>query len=294
MNVVEYLRFLAVTPYNGSLRMTSTLKNYRSAIAAVHKGFTDGSTVTNNGIITAYLRGHFVESARVKELSPMWDLPLVLVGLTKPPFEPMSEVSIHLVTIKTVFLLQMASGRRGSFIHALRMDPGFLRDENGGIRLKSDLRLDKNQTAEYTPSPVFISDLREISRDDRLFCPVRAIRWYLKRTESIRGDTKHLFLRTTAPYSRAKQATIAGWVKKAISMVYKSAQPADLQFVKFKSHDTRALAATWAHLAGLSVPEIMDAAGWKVPLTFIQHYLRDVRTKGRFSQAVILSAAANK
>ena len=62
--------------------------------------------------------------------------------------------------------------------------------------------------------------------------------------ESICGDTKHLFLRTTSPYGRAKQGTIAGWVKKTIKMVYTSAKPSDLRFMKLKSHDTRALAAT--------------------------------------------------
>ena len=43
---------------------------------------------------------------------PNWDLSLVPVALTKPPFEPLRKASLKIPTFKTVFLMTLASGRR--------------------------------------------------------------------------------------------------------------------------------------------------------------------------------------
>ena len=94
-----------------SLRQTSTHKNYWSAITAIHKGFPDGSTVTYNSVILAYLLGHFVESAQVVKLPPMWDLPLGSGQFDQTPlYEPMSDITLELFTFKMVFLVQLALG----------------------------------------------------------------------------------------------------------------------------------------------------------------------------------------
>lgn len=38
-------------------RQVSTIRNYRSAIAAIHKGFQDGSTLSSNQVISKLLKG---------------------------------------------------------------------------------------------------------------------------------------------------------------------------------------------------------------------------------------------
>nr|XP_006123676.1 uncharacterized protein LOC102454623 [Pelodiscus sinensis]XP_014429353.1 uncharacterized protein LOC102454623 [Pelodiscus sinensis]XP_025040727.1 uncharacterized protein LOC102454623 [Pelodiscus sinensis] len=43
---------------------------------------------------------------------PLWNLDLVLQTLTRPPFESLATVSLHLLTIKLVFLLAITSARR--------------------------------------------------------------------------------------------------------------------------------------------------------------------------------------
>ena len=50
---------------------------------------------------------------------PTWDLSLVLLGLTKPPFEPLSEAPLKWLTYKTVFLLALASGKRVKYMLGL-------------------------------------------------------------------------------------------------------------------------------------------------------------------------------
>ena len=54
---------------------------------------------------------------------PQWDLGIVLQALSKPPYEPLREASLKHLTLKTVFLLTMASGGRRSELQALVFDP---------------------------------------------------------------------------------------------------------------------------------------------------------------------------
>ena len=49
---------------------------------------------------------------------PNWDLSLVLLALTRPPFEPLAKADLKILTFKTVFLLALASDKRHSEIHA--------------------------------------------------------------------------------------------------------------------------------------------------------------------------------
>ena len=49
---------------------------------------------------------------------PKWNLSVVLNELTKAPFEPMKDTDLKHLTLKTAFLLALASGKRHSEIHA--------------------------------------------------------------------------------------------------------------------------------------------------------------------------------
>ena len=57
-----------------------------------------------------------------RSLTPKWDLAFVLSHLCKAPFEPLNKVSLFHLTVKTVFLITLASARRISEVHALVMD----------------------------------------------------------------------------------------------------------------------------------------------------------------------------
>ena len=49
---------------------------------------------------------------------PKWNLSVVLNELTKAPFEPMKDTDLKHLTLKTAFLLALASGKRRSEIQA--------------------------------------------------------------------------------------------------------------------------------------------------------------------------------
>ena len=169
--------FLSLFDKNLSI---ATIRGYRSAIASVHKGFSNGSTVSNSPFLTRLFRSFFLKRPPARSLVPSWSLPAVLRVLAEAPFEPLQKVSLFFLTVKTVFLLAIASGQRCSSIHALSVEPGHLRWENSGVRLiPSASFLAKNQTESTGQVEIFlpvISSHTAVS-EDKVWCPVRALKW---------------------------------------------------------------------------------------------------------------------
>ena len=181
--VAEFLNGLPTVEHKGKPLAPSTIAGYKSAVTAIHKGFPDGTTVLSNTDLSTLIKGLFVVSARPRTLSETWDLPIVLKYLAGPPFEPIHTAPLRSVAVKTAFLVQLASARRGSWVHSCRIVAWHLRWENGGVRLLPSLLLDKNQSISFTPSEVFLLSLKEFSPDDKVHCPVRALKWYLELTK---------------------------------------------------------------------------------------------------------------
>ncbi len=57
---------------------------------------------------------------------PTWDLAVVLKALSKAPFEPLEEVTLRFLRVKTVFLLAISSLKRVSDLQALSVAPSCL------------------------------------------------------------------------------------------------------------------------------------------------------------------------
>ena len=291
VKVAEFLNVLRTVEHKGKPLAPSTIAGYKSAVAAIHKGFPDGTTVSSNTDLSTLIKGLFVVSARPRTLSETWDLPTVLKYLAGPPFEPIHTAPLRSVAVKTAFLVQLASARRGSWVHSCRIDACHLRWENGGVRLLPSLLLDKNQSVSFTPSEVFLLSLKEFPPDNKVHCPVRALKWYLELTKPLRGGEKALFIRSREPYTKATKSTVAGWVKEAIAGAFSHLPKERRQRMGIRAHNTRGVATTWATMAGVPFEAIMDAAAWSRPQTFAQFYLKDFpATQGRFSRAVLVTA----
>ena len=140
---------------------------------------------------------------------------------------------------------------------------------------------------DYLPHPIFIPKISSFSsvREDKVWCPVRALSWYIERTKTFRTPTQMaLFLTHRAPHGRASASTISRWIVEAIS-----ANPRSLTGPGTpRAHDVRGVAASWALFQGVPLEDILQSAVWKTPNSFISCYLTDVlRDEGRFGRAAL-------
>ena len=78
-------------------------------------------------------------------------------ALSKPPFEPMCKSGLLHVTIKTLFLIAIASGQRRSSLHALCVSPGHIRWERRVRLIPTPTFVAKNQSASSGSVEIFLS-----------------------------------------------------------------------------------------------------------------------------------------
>ena len=128
--IAEFLQNL----YDVEKLSPKTIQGYRAAISVIHKE-VDGVPIGQNRDLRELILGMSQLKPSKKSLVPNWNLPLVLNSLIKEPFEPMQSADMKFVTLKTVFLLAVASGRRVSEIHALSIDKHHWRRERDGISM---------------------------------------------------------------------------------------------------------------------------------------------------------------
>ena len=268
-----------------------TIRCYRSAIGVIHKGFEDGSLVSNAPALMKLFKAFFLRRPPLKKLLPSWSLPKVLEALAKQPFEPMAKASLMDLTVKTTFLMALASGQRRGTLHALSTSPGHIRWERDGVRLiPRPGFIAKNQTTGSKTVEIILKPISAHSSitEDKVWCPVRALKWYLDRTKEHRHHDQ-LFLTCKEQYTPASKDTISRWIVRAIKAAGDSALMPD---ASVRAHDTRGVSSSWALFAGVSQEEILKAAYWNSPNTFISCYLKNVlASEVAFSQAALSAAA---
>ena len=155
--IADFLIFL----FSEKKCQISTIKGYRSMISNTLK-FKTGNRIGSNPVLSDPIRSFELQRPVQRSLTPKWDLSWVLVCLQKPPFEPLDKASKFHVTIKTAFLLALATAKRCSEIHALAMDSQHLRfnqsDGSVSLILKSGF-LAKNQLPSVKPDPIVVPSL---------------------------------------------------------------------------------------------------------------------------------------
>ena len=222
----------------------STIKGYRSTISNTLK-FKSDVNIGSDPIISELIRSFELQRPVQRSLAPKWDLSCVLSSLCSEPYEPLHKASRFHLTLKTVFLLAMATARRVSEIHAFSMDSGHLRfnQSDGSVSLRTQPGfLAKNQVLSVCPDDILVPNLaKTVKFNDfnRLLCPVRALKRYLKVTEPIRKDRKRLFLPLKGNHDITK-GSISGWISYTIRLAYKKLSKSKLALLKIQAHELRA------------------------------------------------------
>ena len=243
--------------------------------------FKSGYDIGSHPIISELIKSFETQRPVERSLAPKWDLSLVLSHICKAPFETLHEASLLHLSMKTAFLLIMATARRVSEVHAFAIDKEHFRFSNidGSLIIRTQVGfLAKNQLPTRAPDSIKIPKLSNFcARNDsfsRLLCPIRAIKVYLKRTKILRKNRNRLFIPTRGDHD-IKKSTISKWVKYTIKHAYKAISTNQIKLLKIRAHELRALSASWAYLNFIPLDEIIKAAVWSNSSIFASHYLRD-------------------
>ena len=138
--------------------------------------FKTGNRIGSNPVLSELIRSFELQRPEQRSLTTKWDLSWVFC-LQKTSFEPLHKASKLHVTIKTAFLLALATAKRCSEIHAMAMDANHLRfnpsDGSVSLILQTGF-LAKNQLPSISPNPIVIPSLPRICKRDQLdrhLCP---------------------------------------------------------------------------------------------------------------------------
>ena len=113
------------------------------------------------------------------------------------------------------------------------------------------------------------------NRNERLLCPVRAVRCYLDRTTPHRPRCEQLFVTAGCSKKEISKNTISFWLRKTISRAYQlSGRP--LPGPPPKAMETRGIAPSLLFKKNFAVTQVLKAGTWHKHTTFMRHYLRDL------------------
>ena len=263
----------------------STIEGYRTAIRSTVLA-ARSEDINGDQRLSALMANFARDRSKRKSSIPNWDLSLVLLMLTKQPFEPIHKASIKHVTWKTVFLVALASGKRRGELHAIRREILHTKDWRSVTLVpdtefvaKTELGNKGADVLKPITFPALTKLLDASMQEDRSLCPVRAIKQYLELTKESRGPRRKLFIAYKAGWDNTKEIhanTVSTWIKKVILMAYENASEEDKKVMKVTAHQVRGMAASWALHRNVAMEAVMDACSWKAHNTFTQYYLKDL------------------
>ena len=261
---------------------SGTIAGYKSTIASTWQS-CGNSTLVQNNTLRDLLRSFHIDRPRPIQSIPPWSLSLVLDALRYPPFEPMSTINLPNLTVKTVFLVALATGKRRSELHAMTLQGSGLAENKQYFILSMDRQfLAKSERLHRQDSKtIVIPALPSSETEERSICPVRALRFYCQRTSDIRTtmSAKKLFISYKQGFhGEISTQTVSRWISQAVIWSYAASarSPDLLRLHSVKAHEVRAYSASVALLRAVPLEDILKAACWKCHNTFTSHYLRDL------------------
>ncbi len=258
----------------------STICGYRSSINSVWRA--RGRQDVETHAIRQLLNTFKVDRPRAVVTLPKWDLALVLRVLTQQPYEPLRSIEFKNLSAKTVFLLLLATSRRRGDIHAIDPKRVTFSDNKNKVILEPlpgyipKVRANAEREARY--QPIVVRSLNSVTSDEAelSLCPVRALLAYEKVASQRVPNRSQFFISTRADKRLVTKNTISAWVVKLIRAAYTSASSEDCRLSSTSVHEVRAIAASLAYQATYALNDVLKAATWATPTTFIDHYMRDV------------------
>ena len=245
-----------------------TVKGYRTCLGSVLNR-TGKAKVVMHKTISDMIASMELQRPRVTPALPQWDLGIALEALSKPPYEPLREASFKHLTLKTVFLLAMASAGRRSELQVLRLTRITYCSNYKGLvshytLAQSSCARTRNRIGLMIPGTFHRS---ELARSLALLSPVRALRYYhrhLTKHPELRKDRRRLFIpiKDNNAGKELSASTISRWICTTIVDSHAAIQNSRNLSGSVKAHEVRAVATSLQLFNKVDLHSVMKAGRW--------------------------------
>ena len=251
----------------------SSLRGYRSALSAVFRFHLP--SLSSDPVIRDLLRSFRLSSAERVLRPPAWDLSKVLQYLVTSAFEPLSRASFRALTLKTLFLLALATAKRVGELQALSSLVTFVGADACLSYIPQFVAKSESLTRSI-PRSFLVKSLADFAAGldtDLLLCPVRALRLYLPRARSLSPGRHRLFVSPRRPSRAMSKNAVSFFLREVIS----AAGAARPHVGSLRAHDVRSVSTSVAFHRNWLVSSVLESATWASSSVFSSFYLRDIQ-----------------
>ena len=256
-NILEFFIWLFE---KGSLQ-ANTIASYKCALdRPLRFGF---NISLNSGRFSELSKAFFHIRPPPTSVEPEWSLNKVLDFLKSRRFTLNPTLSD--ITLKALFLLALATGRRVSELHSLLRTKGYIvfGKDYKWVRLYPNPQfLAKNETSKFRRGPLLIHAFLNSQGEHNSLCPVKNLKNFLHASRKVNLSALFFNPRTMAPCSKVR-------ISQMIRRVVKLSQPE----IYSKAHDLRKYATVQAFFNNMSLTDIKAAGFWSSNRTIAQRYL---------------------
>ena len=232
--------------------------------------------ISSHPVLHYLLRSFRIERPLPSSRFPPWDLLRVLSLLRGPPFEPLSSCSLRDLTRKVLFLVALATARRGGELQAVSSSVSYSR-EDLFLSYLPEFRAKTESASNPLPRSFAVRSLRDFVGslpDELLLCPVRAVRVYVSRASSISPRPRSLFVSPRTPTRPISKNALSYFLRSVILQSLPS-PPSSASSVR--AHSIRSVSTSAANSPNVTLPDILAAATWSSSTVFTSFYLHDVQ-----------------
>ena len=205
-------------------------------------------------LVKRLVKGIYEKRPALPKYSETWEVDQVLNY-----FNTQSEnLTLKELTYKLILLMAILTGQRCQTLHLLDIANMNLLEDKCVFFIT---KLVKQSKPGRHIAPIELLAFPQ----NRKLCVISTLKIYLEKTRTIRGQETNLFISFAKPFKAVSKDTLSRWIKESL-------RHAGIDTAKYSAHSTRAASTTAACKRGLSVENIMKAAGWSRSATFSKYY----------------------
>lgn len=235
----------------------SVINTHKSMLLQTLK-LLGNSWCENPHYVSRFMKGLFNRIPPVPRYNFTWDVSSVLQFLRT--LFPLGDLSLKMLTLKTVALVSLAIAPRAQTLVAMNLNCMKIFDNKLTFVFSNLLKTSK-------PGKSFQVDLFHFPEEQ--LCVMHTLLYYIDKTKDLR-KSRQLFV-SYCTYNAVTTSTMARWLKEVLQL-------SGIDVSVFKAHSYRGAAASAAFSRGCSVKEILKTGDWTSAKNFEKFYLRNVQS----------------